>query len=152
MDLSDAEVVRVISQGAQVYYEGKLMSVSDFTEPVEPQAIDNASCIADDYTSNSKNIRINITDNTYDSTTNNSAAAYFKAGYSDAIYWSGLFFFEGHLDNMDFTQMHVVAKNCKYKGQAIKYIKTPANYEEQVYYHCWDKNTFTKTYADVTIL
>ena len=56
MDLSDAEVVRVISQGAQVYYEGKLMSVSDFTEPVEPQAIDNASCVTDDYTSNSKNI------------------------------------------------------------------------------------------------
>lgn len=378
MDLSDAEVIRVISQGAQVYYEGKLMSVSDFTEPVEPQAIDNASCVTDDYTSNSKNIinsrckvvgvprkyktplvaeehsivvadatallaaidtaeegrevyitaditepltiskpvhivgngntlggiieinandgdviledivfsgavsekgtgaakttskgssitfkgncnvlikdctikgqtnfynimsvqnagtfkmrnvtvgdnacyngiefgiktpiksggyvcdctfgkkpctnnilsmyafednavfnldrnhfdysaaayrfgntfnskniQINITDNTYDSTANTDASAYFKAGYSDTIYWSGLFFFEGHSDNMDFTQMHVIAKNCKYKGQAIKYIKTPANYEEQVYYHCWDKNTFAKTYADVTIL
>ena len=54
VSLNEAQAKKILSQGAQLFEGGKQITLSDFAEEVEPQAINDGKCV-DDYTGGMKN-------------------------------------------------------------------------------------------------
>ena len=54
IELNDAQAKKILAQGAQLFIEDKQVTLADFADVPEPQAIDDGKCV-DDYTNGDKN-------------------------------------------------------------------------------------------------
>lgn len=54
MELNDAQAKKILAQGAQLFIEDEQVTLADFADIPEPQAIDDGKCV-DDYTNGDKN-------------------------------------------------------------------------------------------------